>query len=103
MQSQPSVAGQSNSQILPLSGHARKQQAGGTLPDGDKIVRRLGLLDLSQTAWTVGRSNQLDRFSGCKAEDPLDELDLTNNIPLGKPSDLSLSYRVHRFVASNRP
>src|SRR5258705_8081819 len=42
-----------------------------------------------------------DRRSGGNAEDPLDEFDLTDNIPLGKPSDLSLSYRVHRLVASN--
>jgi apolipoprotein N-acyltransferase len=28
---------------------------------------------------------------------------LTDYIPLGKPSDLSLSYGVHRFVAGNRP
>jgi hypothetical protein len=59
--------------------------------------------ELSQTAWTVSGSDQRDRCSGGNAEDPLDELDLTNNIPLGKQSDLSLSYRVHRFVASNRP
>jgi hypothetical protein len=37
----------------------------------------------------------------CHAEDPPDELDVTNNIPLGKPSDLSLSYRVYRL--HNRP
>jgi hypothetical protein len=31
----------------------------------------------------------------------VDELDLTDNIRFGKPSDLSLSYRVHRLVAGN--
>jgi hypothetical protein len=38
--------------------------------------------DLSQTAWTVSGSNQRDRCSGGNAEDPLDELDLTENISL---------------------
>jgi hypothetical protein len=40
--------------------------------------------------------------SGGNAEDPLDELDLTDNIPFGKPSDLPLSDRIDRLVASNR-
>ena len=61
-----------------------------------------GRRDLSQTAWKGRGLNRRDQWSGGNAEDLLDELDLTDNIALGKLSDLSLSYRVHRLVASNR-
>jgi hypothetical protein len=36
------------------------------------------------------------------AENPLDELDLTGNIPPGKPAGFVPSVRVHRLVASKR-
>src|SRR5882672_5961781 len=39
--------------------------------------------------------------SGGNAEDALDELNLTDHITLGKPSELSLADRVHGLIASN--
>jgi hypothetical protein len=42
--------------------------------------------------------NRRDQCSGDNAEDPLDELDLTDNIPLGKPSDLIPKLKMDRLI-----